>query len=266
MLTRPRIRLFFPLALTLLLVGTAHGHGTAGEHVEHFADNLDAYAEDVDSLTATLDDIVAEDGDLDSFVEQWEHVRYHAAVETVATPLYPPIWAAISQLRTALEEDASADEIQQRAYALKAALHQGLGALKWAAAEGAGSAESAHGDSGTGNGHDHAEHDGQQPVEAIISDLEQAVKRYESGDAEAAQKLVQKTYLQRFEALEGDLIEGDAELVAMLEEDFNGHLPVLMREGAAISEVRERLDIMRDRLQRAEELLAEGADQQTDVF
>lgn len=264
-------RLAASLALGLTLAGAAHAHGEVGEHVETFEKHIPTYTTDVQRLSKKLDTIVtayADDkavGDrINAFVQQWKEVKFHAAVEGVATPLYPPIWAAISKLRTAAEEDVDTDVLRQRADGLKAALNQGLGGLKYAAKTGGSeqSAEHAHDEA-----HEQAAGDGKHPVEAIVAELEEAVSLYQQDKPEKANKLVQAAYLQRFEALEGELIEQDPDLVASLEEDFNGKLPTLIREGAPVIEVREQVDTMRKQLEQARKLLNKaGAENDAEVF
>lgn len=264
MSVRPRMHLLATPLLALALAGAAHAHGEYGEHVEHFEDHLDTYAADVEAMAATIDDVAAGDKNMDALVEQWEAVKIHGAVEEVAAPLYPPVWAGISQLRNALDNDANDAVVEARADQLKAALNQGLGALKWAAASGGQASEDRHDDE---YGHDESHGaTGPAAVDTIVDELEQAVALYEDDKLEQAQALIQKAYLQRFEYLEGDLIEQDAKLVAALEEDFNGHLPTLMRDGADMAAVNARLDTMRERLNRARQMLADSDNDKPDVF
>ncbi|MDZ7686128.1 MAG: hypothetical protein U5O39_14865 [Gammaproteobacteria bacterium] len=72
--------------------------------------------------------------------------------------------------------------------------------------------------------------------------------------------------MDRFEGLEGDLIARDPELVAGLEKDFNATLPLLMQEGASLEEVGETLDSMRNKLERASEILREVEGSRSEVF
>ncbi|MFP4183780.1 MAG: hypothetical protein ACLFRW_04285, partial [Halorhodospira sp.] len=122
----------------VLAPGAAWGHGEAGEHVAEFESHLDDYAANVETLSEQLAELVegyrADDGEaearIDRLTERWKEVEYHGAVEEVATPLYSPIWRAITDLRYAVEEDEGEATVQQRADALQAALHEGLGGLK----------------------------------------------------------------------------------------------------------------------------------------
>lgn len=261
---RLRLSILATPLLALILAGTAHGHGEYGEHVEQFEDHLDTYAADVQAMSATVDAIAEGDKNMDALIEQWEAVKFHGAVEEVTAPLYPPVWAGISQLRNALDEQAEPAVVRERAEALKAALNQGLGALKWAAASGGQAADDHHEDE---HGHDESQPaTGPDAVDTIIEELEQAVALYQNDEVEQAQALIRKAYLQRFEYLEGDLIEQDAKLVAALEEDFNGHLPTLMTDGADMAAINGRLDTMRERLNRAKQMLADSAEDKPDVF
>lgn len=264
MSVRPHMHLLATPLLALALAGAAHAHGEYGEHVEHFEDYLDTYAADVESMAATIDAVAAGDKTMDALVEQWEAVKIHGAIEEVTTPLYPPVWAGISQLRNALDNDADDAVVAARTDQLKAALNQGLGALKWAAASG-GQGSGDHQDDEHGHDESHGA-TGPAAVDTIVKELEQAVALYQDDQVEQARALIQKAYLQRFEYLEGDLIEQDAKLVAALEEDFNGHLPTLMRNGADMAAVNARLDTMRERLNRARQMLADSDDDKPDVF
>ncbi|KPV41085.1 hypothetical protein AN478_04000 [Thiohalorhabdus denitrificans] len=253
------------LAGALLTPGLALGHGEKGEHVEEFQDHLDDYGADVRKLGRHLDtlaeryaqgeDVAAE---VDGFVEKWEAVQYHAAVEEVATPLYPPIWQAISGLRQAVEEGEDPGVVRERADRLTAALHEGLGGLKLKAGmEGDGASRAAEGDKAAGP---------EASFARIREGLDHAVEEYADGHSEDAKKHIHDAYFNEFEGLEGGLIEQDPDLVARLEEDFNGELPGLIDQGAPVEEVRAKVDEMKDALGRSEELLKEADKDQNEVF
>ena len=259
-----------PLAATLLLGASllvpagALAHGEAGEHVEEFQEHLDDYAADVRTLAESLDALArdyaaGEAGPerVQAFVDEWEEVHYHSAVETVATPLYPAIWQAISGLRQAVDEGAEAEVVRERTDAVAAALHQGMGGLRLTAARGGGPADD-HGDS--------------EPVgsaaafQHIDELLDSAVAEYQAGHADDALELVRSAYFDYFEGLEGGLIEVDAQRVARLEEDFNGALPQLLESGASTDEVREQVQAMKESLDTAEGLLEESGSGSSEVF
>ncbi|MFP4560610.1 MAG: hypothetical protein ACLFRB_08160 [Thiohalorhabdus sp.] len=254
------------LAGVLMAPGLALGHGEKGEHVEEFQDHLDDYAADVRKLGRHLDtlaeqyaqeeDVAAE---VEGFVEKWEAVQYHAAVEEVATPLYPPIWQAISGLRQAVEDEEDPSVVRQRADRLTAALHEGLGGLKLKAEieEDRGSRQASGGDQAG---------DPEASFARIREELDHAVEEYSDGHADDAKQHISDAYFNEFEGLEGGLIEQDPDLVARLEEDFNGELPGLIDGDAPVEEVRAKVEEMKDALARSEELL-QGADKdENEVF
>lgn len=262
-------RTFVFLLVAALSTGV-HAHGEAGEHVEEFHKHLDDYAADVDALSETLDGIAdayaaGDEGTdrLDTFVHQWEKVDFHAALEVVATPLYPPIWANISRLRQAIDGGAPAAEVRRHSDAIEAALREGLDGLRSAADR----RESDPPAVATA-GHERYEESAsaEEEIRRIMQALDGALHEYRKGNVERANSLVQAAYLQRFEGLEGDLIEQDPELVAGLEEDFNGTLPNLMASGAPAEEVANLLERMKSKLHEADKLLAESGDDEAKVF
>lgn len=107
---------------------------------------------------------------------------------------------------------------------------------------------------------------GEDPVGAILQQLEKAVRSYADGDAERASSLVHAAYMNIFEGLEGDLIEQDPDLVSQLELDFNAALPATFEEDGSPEKAREMLETMRGRLLRAKELLSESKADRPDVF
>jgi hypothetical protein len=254
------------LILGLLLApAPAFAHGEAGDHVAEFQKHLDDYEADVAKLEDRLDALAeayaqgeAGEAEVDAFVDAWEDVRYHAAVEKVAMPLYPPIWQAIGGLRQAVKGDEPAAAVRSRTHALAAALREGLGGLKLKArmerTEGAKTAAEA-GDSG--------------PAAAfarIREALDHAVEEYAEGHDADARQHIRDAYFNDFEGLEGGLIEQDPELVAGLEEDFNGALPNLIRDDAPVAEVRAKVDAMKQDLARAEALLEQAGEDHGEVF
>lgn len=261
------IRTLIPaLALAVAtLPGTALAHGEAGEHVQEFEEHLDDYAADVQALSQQIDRVAAKhragDDDADEaageLAHQWEEVKYHAAVEQVAPPLYAPIWQALIALRGAIQEDREAAKVAELGDRLKAALHQGLGGLKLKAQS------DGPGRQGSGAAEDEGPH---ATLERIRSHLDKAVHEHAEGHADDAKSLIQDAYFHNFEGLEGDLIEQDADLVAELEEDFNAGLPSLINGGAPVSEVRDKVAAMKDKLERAEQLLEQAGEDRGEVF
>ncbi|MFP4129687.1 MAG: hypothetical protein ACLFSJ_02995 [Halorhodospira sp.] len=245
-----------------LAPGVGLAHGEPGEHVEAFEEHLDDYESDVQALAERLDAIVeryrADDGgtteQVDEFMAAWKEVKYHAAVEEVATPLYSPIWRAITDLRQAVESGEPAKVVEQRASALRATLYEGLGGLRLRAS--LDEVEPAGHDEGT------AEADGsaEATLKRIREQLDEAVAAYDSGDTEQARSLIEAAYFERFEGVEGGLIEEDPELVTRLEEAFNAELPGLIIEDAPREEVEAKVASMKEALDRSEALLDDAGE------
>lgn len=264
--TRSHVRTLLPMLLASCLLGSGvvHAHGAPGEDLETFAEHLDDYQQDVENLNALIDGIVADHAanedaaaGVDAFVEEWEEVDYHLVVETKATPLYPPIWQAIVGLREAVSNDTSEADIRAAADALQASLWQGLGGVRLAAA---------NPELVAGHGERHAGETPHDTIHHIEDDLDHAVEDYANDEVAEAKELIMQTYLNRFEGLEGALIEQDPKLVTGLEEDFNARLPMLMDEGAPLERVQAKVDEMKKRLERAEQLLMETETAKSEVF
>lgn len=261
-----RIQIALPLVFVCSLVAPslAAAHGEPGEHLEEFAEHLDDYQQEIEQLGSIIDGVVedyAADKDaaagVESFVESWEDVDIHLVIETKATPLYPSIWQGIVGLREAVANAAAASEVGAAAQRLQAALWEGLGGVRLAAAN----PEFASG----GGGH-HGEESAHDIIHGIEHDLEHAVEDYANGEVAEAKDRIMQTYLNRFEGLEGDLIEQDPKLVTKLEEDFNAGLPMLMDEGAPVAEVQAKLKEMMEALEQAETLLMQAESGKSKVF
>jgi len=262
-------KLFTSLATATALCGAlgaqpALGHGDAAEEAANFHEHLDDYRGELEQLAATVDGLVeayadGEDvtGHLEGLTDEWEEVGVHAAIETQAMILYPGIWQGIGELKQGIEAGVPAADLRERADSLKAALWQGYGGLRLAANR------LEQGDD------DHAAGAADEPGEAIhaITDmLEHAVEAYEAGELERARDLIFDSYMQRFEYLEGDLIEQDPELVSSLEEDFNANLPLLMKNEASLEDVRAKVEAMIADLETAEGLLEAAQKSDSEVF
>lgn len=259
-----RTALLTLVSLAVLLPGAAQAHGESGEHLEEFEEHLGDYEQEVEKLVGMLDGIVedyaaGEDAaaGIDAFVHGWEEVGYHLAVETKATPLYPAIWQGISRLRGAVSKGAPVAEVRAARDALAAALWEGMGGVRLAAARP---------EMASGGGETHADEGSQATIHHIEEDLDHAVAEYAEGEVEEAKSIVHETYMSRFEGLEGALIEQDPELVVGLEENFNADLPMLMDRGAPVEEVQAQVDAMKKALARAEHLLMETETAKGEVF
>lgn len=262
----------FALITSLVLApisGVAMAHGEMGDHVDNPAAHMSDYEQEITDMVNTSQTIVAEyeqgeaaADDMDALVGTWETLEFHEAVETHAMKLYPPIWVALGNLRQALDKDSASAEVHQAQQQLAAALHEGLGALKFIVAENEKQADEA-----TANHADESAAPDDRPTVTIIQDnLRQALDQYRDGEAEAARKLIYDTYMQRFEGIEGDLIEQDADLVTGLEADFNATLPELMKKGAPADKVEAQVEAMNADLDRAQTLLDKAEQQQGEVF
>lgn len=107
--------------------------------------------------------------------------------------------------------------------------------------------------------------DGTETIERIEGDLHEAVEAYEAGNVEQATSIVEQTYLSNVEGIEGTLIENDPDLVEELEGDFNEKLPGLMEANASVSEVKETVESIAVKLDRAGEILAQQNDTTIDL-
>jgi hypothetical protein len=79
-------------------------------------------------------------------------------------------------------------------------------------------------------------------IDTITSMLDDALAKYEAGDAEAAEETVGDAYLEHFEKVEHPLEEVDEELMEDLEHTIATDIRAKMKDGAPASEV-ERMII-----------------------
>ncbi|MFA9462387.1 hypothetical protein [Thiohalorhabdus methylotrophus] len=264
----------FPLLVGALLTGAllvpslAFGHGEKGEHVEEFREHIDDYEAGVRKLTGQLEALAATYAEgqdvsdkVEGFVDAWKSVKYHAAVEEVATPLYPPIWQAISGLRQAVKKDEGPEAVRKQAARVTAALNQGLGGIKLRANLKDGT------DMHSDHGREESEaHGPAASFDRIREHLDHAVSDYAEGNKREAKALIRDAYFNEFEGLEGGLIEQDPELVVQLEEAFNAELPGLINEGAPVDRVRSKVESMKQALMKSEEILKQADQGDSEVF
>ncbi|MDZ7784237.1 MAG: hypothetical protein U5K56_15300 [Halioglobus sp.] len=263
----PQLRRFTTaLGLTSLLFALhAAADGPVGEHVNDLEAHLDEYSAEVVQLIDRIDGIVGayDKGGLQSakpeaVVEAWESVKFHSAIETHHVPLYASVWQGLVGVRTAIEQEAPIAAVRAEQEKLEQALWQSLGAVKLAAryqkrgllpaveaTEAATPAET---------------------IDIIQRQLDRVVAKYAEQLTAAATGIVHDTYLQRFEGIEGQLIEQDAELVEDLEVDFNVTLPKALQDGAPVDKVRQIVEDMQAKLERAKTLLEEAEQNRADVF
>ena len=130
------------LAGILLASSGAIASGVSDEEkLASFQDHMDEYEAEVGELVAAVDAIVADfgagslgEGRVEALIEQWEAVAVHEAIEYKVTIAYPGIWQGIVGLKQAVDGGKSAEAVAASGERLKAALWQGLGALRLAAA------------------------------------------------------------------------------------------------------------------------------------
>jgi hypothetical protein len=255
------------LAVLLVLpVEQARAHGEVDEEeLASFQEHLDDYRQDVSVLVGEVDAIVAAHaagqdlaGRVPDLIEQWEDVGVHAVIETHATPLYPGVWQGVVALQQAVESDQSTEAVAAAGERLKAALWQGLGAVRLAASQ--------VGTEGAAVVTETSPASGPETVRQIMADLDQAVAAYRADDLARAEALIHETYMTRFEGLEGDLIAHDPDLVTDLERDFNATLPLQMQEGAPLEEIQATVRSMKAQLETASDILASVERSRSEVF
>ena len=89
----------------------------------------------------------------------------------------------------------------------------------------------------------------------VRAGLNQALAEYTGGDAETAAEIVEETYLQHFELVEGPLEEADAELNEELEDEIREELVDQIESSASVAEVKELISQIETGLDEAEAAL-----------
>ncbi|WP_163142919.1 hypothetical protein [Arhodomonas sp. KWT] len=254
------------LAAGALFSGAVQADGEAGEHVEAMHEHIDTYVSDARAMTETASGLAdayagGEAADPQALIDKWESVKLHAAIETTAATIYASIWQGIYGVKEAIEKERPDEAVREQVDALDHALWQGVGAVRLAAMQQK---------RGGGPGGDDARGHGASGPVATIGEIEhnldRVVAEYAEGETKEAKELVHSTYMERFEGIEGLLIEQDAELVEALEKDFNVTLPRLIDQGAELSELRGAVDAMKEKLERAEGLAAKAGGDKEEVF
>jgi hypothetical protein len=92
-------------------------------------------------------------------------------------------------------------------------------------------------------------------IAAVRAGLEQALAEYTNGDAESAAEIVEETYLQHFELVEGPLEEIDEELNEELEEGIREELVDTMESNAEVAQVKDMIAEIESGLDEAEAAL-----------
>lgn len=260
-----RYCLFPLLALAATAMArNAIAHGEVGEHVNNLKAHLEEYAGEVDWLLEKADGIVqsyAADGakaaQPGKLIDHWEAVKFHAAIEVTYVPVYATIWQGIYGIKQAIDEGKPVAAVKEQQAIFEKALWQALGAVKLAAQQQDGPQVA------------HDEHQDAGPtatLEQIGHRLDEVLATYAEQKVDDAKSLVHATYLNRFEGVEGVLIEQDAALVEDLEKDFNVTLPKALDERAPVDNIRQIVKTMQSKLDKAKTLLAEAERDRKDVF
>ncbi|MBD3586315.1 hypothetical protein HHX48_11250 [Salinimonas sp. HHU 13199] len=242
-------------------------NGQITDQVNHLKDHLSEYSEEVSWLEEKYDGLVTryeakgtEAVDTQELINYWEEVNFHSAIETQYIPLYATIWQHIYGIKTGIENGDDAKKVRQHQRELTQTFWQALGAVKLAAH---------YQDKGV---IDKIKTTDKAPTSApeIITDIEKrldkVVAKYAEQLTEVATTMVHDTYMERFEGIEGALIEQDASLVEALEKDFNVTLPQAIENGKSVDEVRSIVDTMKKKLDNAQSLLEKAEQNRKDVF
>jgi hypothetical protein len=103
-------------------------------------------------------------------------------------------------------------------------------------------------------------------IDEIKHKLDRVVAKYAERLSDEATSIVHDTYLHLFEGVEGTLIEQDANLVEVLEKDFNVTLPQAISGNKTVNQVREVVVDMQTKLTRAQTLIEKAEKSRKDVF
>lgn len=250
----------------LLVTAPVVANGPIGEHVNHLADNIGKYEEEVNWLIGKIEGIVdtyekkgAKAANSDAVVEAWEEVDFHAAIETNYVPIYASIWQGLFGVKMAIDNGEPIANARKQQTQLEQSLWQALGAVKLAAQfQQKGLLATVENTVGPLSHTD--------ALEEIKGRLDRVVAKYAERLPEEATTIVHDTYLTRFEGVEGDLITQDADLVADLEKDFNVTLPLAIKNNKSVDEVRKVVETMQGKLDRAKTLLEAAEKNRSDVF
>lgn len=263
--SKPTSRVAFLGLFAALTVNLASANGPIGDHVNNLQAHLDDYAGEVVWMNEQVEEIVGayERGGLanvepERVVEIWEEVNFHAAIETNYVPVYASIWQGLFGVRQAIEAEQPIADVRAQQMALEQALWQGLGAVKLAAQFQARGL--------VANIEDTVPTSSVETLTQVGQLLDRVVAKYAERLPDEALSIVYDTYLTRFEGVEGDLIEQDAELVEDLEVDFNVTLPQALESDASVDQVRGIVDSMKSKLTRARAMLEEAEANRSSVF
>ena len=242
-------------------------NGEVGEHVNQLQTNLENYSKEVHWLIEKVDGIVdtydkkgTKAANSDAIVDHWEAVDFHAAIETSYIPVYASIWQGLFGVKQGIENKASIVEVRKQQKMLEQALWQGLGAVKLAAQyqqQGLLAKVKTTQNSPKTPG---------ETLEVIKQKLDKVVAKFAEQLPNEATTIVHDTYLNLFEGVEGVLIEQDANLVEDLEKDFNVTLPKSLKGQSSVNDVRQVVDVMKQKLDKAKSMLQQASKNRKDVF
>lgn len=246
--------------------GNASAHGGSDAHVRELSNHLAEYEAEIKWLldkAQALIQVYADKGskgvNTDELIDNFEAVKVHLAIELNYVPIYAEVWQGIYGMKQAMEEGKPAAEAEAQRMAFAKALWQGMGVVKLAAqhqlAQPAPSTST-----------DEAAQSPTATLEEIADTLDDVLALYRKGEIEKAKSLVHATYLNRFEGVEGALIEQDADLVEDLEKDFNVTLLNALQSKNATRTVQGVVSAMQTKLERARKLLKEADKNRRDVF
>lgn len=236
------------------------------DDVEDLQAHLDEYEADLRQVIGNYDGVIdtyeaKKEVDSEELLKFWEDAKMHYAIELNYIPIYAKIWQGIYGIKEGIDAGKPVEEVRGEQDTLEETLWQALGAVKMAALFQANAKQA--------GGAPPVEEQAVGPVEtlAIVKDqVDRVMAKCAERDYEAAMEMVHDTYLNRFEGVEGALIEQDADLVVDLEKDFNVTLPKLIEAQASIDEVKQATAAMQAKLDKAVELLKQAEESKGDVF
>lgn len=241
----------------LISVNPAYADGPVGEHVNDLQAHLDEYAREIVWLLNQVEGIIEryetagiESAKPETILDHWEAVKFHSAIESNYVPLYASIWQSLFAMRTAIENKQPVLLVRNELGTLEEVLWQSLGAIKLAAQyqDQGLLEETATGEAVTTS----------TTLIEIKQRLDRVLAKFAERLFDESLKIVQKTYLTRFEDIEGILTEKDAELVEDLEIDFNVRLPEAIKDRVAVNELRTVIRAMQFKLDQARKYLKKG--------
>ena len=257
----------FASAVTFsMFSGNTMANGVISDHVNNLQAHIGEYTEEVHWLESRFGSVVdayeknGKGVDTSVLIDYWEEVDVHSAIETQYVPIYASIWQGIYGIKMAIDNGKDIAEVRAEQEKLNQALWQALGAVKLA------SQYQKQGLIAKVQTTEVEPTTAPEVIDDIKKRLERVVAKSAEQLTEAATTLVHDAYLQRFEGIEGALIELDASLVEDLEKDFNVTLPQAIASNKGVDEVRSVVKAMGVKLDRARVLLVEAEKSRKDVF